>query len=76
MNKSTLVASGIGISFLYNSVVSEESDIGTFFVEGITDPHAFHVVYTRNTNAIIYAERFLKKQAGSNRNVVPNGNHS
>lgn len=71
-----LVASGIGISFLYKSVVSEESDIGTFFVEGITDPHAFHVVYTRNTNAIIYAEQFLKKQAGSNRNVVPNDNHS
>ena len=56
-----LVASGIGISFLYDSVVSEDSDISTFSVTGITDPHAFHVVYTRNTNAKTYAELFLEK---------------
>ena len=54
-----LVASGIGISFLYSSVVSKENDVGTFTVDGITEPHAFHVVYTRNTNARIYAEQFL-----------------
>ena len=54
-----LVASGIGISFLYHSVVSNENDIGTFTVDGITEPHAFHVVYTRNTNARNYAEQFL-----------------
>jgi len=54
-----LVASGIGISFMYQSVVSKESDIGTFTVDGITEPHAFHVVYTRNTNARYYAELFL-----------------
>lgn len=55
-----LVASGIGISFLYHSVVAKEDDIGTFTVDGITDPHPFHVVYTRNTNAKHYAEQFLK----------------
>lgn len=55
-----LVASGIGISFLYHSVVANEDDIGTFTVDGITDPHPFHVVYTRNTNAKHYAEQFLK----------------
>ena len=54
-----LVASGIGISFLYHSVVAKETDIGTFTVDGITEPHAFHVVYTRNTNAKDYAEQFL-----------------
>ena len=54
-----LVASGIGISFLYKSVVNHENDIGTFTVDGITEPHAFHVVYTRNTNAKNYAEQFL-----------------
>ena len=54
-----LVAGGIGISFLYNSVVAEENDIGIFTVAGITDPHAFHVVYTRNTSAKHYAEQFL-----------------
>ena len=58
-----LVAGGIGISFLYRSVVSGEADIGTFHVEGITRPHAFHVVYTRNTNARKYAEQFLGAQA-------------
>ena len=54
-----LVASGIGISFLYHSVVSDEDNIGTFSVDGLTQPHAFHVVYTQNTNAGKYAERFL-----------------
>ena len=54
-----LVSAGIGISFLYHSVVSHEPAIGTFTVAGLTDPHAFHVVYTRNTNARKYAEAFL-----------------
>ena len=57
-----LVAEGIGISFLYHSVVAREDDIGTFTVEGITEPHPFHVVYTRNTNAISYAKQFLSGQ--------------
>lgn len=54
-----LVASGTGISFMYRSVISKESDIGTFSVDGITEPHPFHVVYTRNTNAINYTKQFL-----------------
>ena len=58
-----LVASGIGISFLYDSVVSEEASIGTFRVRGLTEPHAFHVVYTRNTSARGYSEQFLGKSA-------------
>lgn len=57
-----LVAHGIGISFLYHSVVSDEPDIGTFTVDGITEPHAFYVVCTRNTNARNYAEQFLGPQ--------------
>ena len=54
-----LVASGIGVSFLYESVVENENNIGMFTVNGITEPHAFHVVYTRNTNAKNYAKKFL-----------------
>ena len=54
-----LVAVGVGISFLYRSVVADVDDIGTFIVDGITEPHPFHVVYTRNTNAKNYAEQFL-----------------
>ena len=46
-----LVAVGVGISFLYRSVVADADDIGTFTIDGITEPHPFHVVYTRNTNA-------------------------
>lgn len=58
-----LVAGGIGISFLYHAVVSQEEDIGIFYVDGITQPHAFHVVYTRNTNAKHYAQQFLASQS-------------
>lgn len=54
-----LVASGLGISFLYHSVIANDADVATFTVDGITEPHAFHVVYTRNTNARNYAEQFL-----------------
>lgn len=54
-----LVAGGIGVSFLYKSVVADDEEIGTFAVDGLTVPHAFHVVYTRNTNARNYAEQFL-----------------
>ena len=54
-----LVAAGIGISFLYESVVRGEESIGTFAVDGLTEPHAFHVVYTRNTNARRYSEQFF-----------------
>ena len=54
-----LVSSGIGISFLYDSVVAKDDNIGTFTVDGLTQPHAFHVVYTRNTNAKKYSEEFL-----------------
>ncbi len=54
-----LVQSGIGISFLYQSVVIGDPLIGTFKVEPVTNPHPFHVVYTRNTNAKSYSEQFL-----------------
>ena len=57
-----LVAVGVGISFLYRSVVADADDIGTFTIDGITEPHPFHVVYTRNTNARAHAERFLSGQ--------------
>ena len=57
-----LVAGGIGISFLYRSVIANEDDIGTFTVDELTEPHAFHDVYTRGTNAKKYAELFLGTQ--------------
>lgn len=57
-----LVASGIGISFLYNSVIAKENDIATFTVSDLTKPHPFHVVYTRNTSAHLYAKQFLKNK--------------
>ena len=57
-----LVAAGIGISFLYDSVIAKDENIGTFTVDGLTEPHAFHVVYTRNTNAKKHSEVFLAQQ--------------
>ena len=54
-----LVQSGIGISFLYHSVIANDPLIGTFSVKPLTNPHPFHVVYTRNTNAKSYSEQFL-----------------
>jgi DNA-binding transcriptional LysR family regulator len=54
-----LVAENIGISFLYQSVVSGEGGIGTFTVDGITEPHAFHVVYTKKSNGKKYSQDFL-----------------
>ena len=59
-----LVASGIGISFLYRSVVANDDHIGSFTVDGLTEPHAFHVVYTQKTNAKNYARQFLGDTAG------------
>ena len=56
-----LVSAGIGISFLYNSVVDEDRSIGTFSVDSITKPHPFHVVYIRNTNAQKYSKLFLNE---------------
>ena len=58
----TYSITGIGLSFLYHSVVSQDDAIGTFTVDGLTEPHAFHVVYTRNTNAKKYSEQFLSKE--------------
>ena len=57
-----LIAAGIGISFLYDSVVAKDENIGTFTVDSLTAPHAFHVVYTRNTNAKKYSEHFLASE--------------
>jgi len=66
-----LVAAQIGISFLYDSVVAKDEGIGTFTVDGLTEPHAFHVVYTRKTNAKKYSEQFLFHQQsfGGTRNT-------
>ena len=57
-----LVAAGIGISFLYDSVITKDENIGTFTVDDLTEPHAFHVVYIRNTNAKKYSEDFLASE--------------
>jgi hypothetical protein len=43
-------------------VVAKDENIGTFTVDGLTDPHAFHVVYTRNTNAKKYSQQFLASE--------------
>ena len=44
------------------AVISGDSGLATFTVEGITEPHPFHVVFTRGTNAGKYSEQFLSGQ--------------
>lgn len=51
VSNKALIESNIGISFLYEALLANEHNIGTFTVDGITEPHVFHVVCTRNTSA-------------------------
>ncbi len=53
------VKEGIGISFLYHSVVKAESCFETFSVNGIQQEHEFNVVSLKQTAAKKYAEKFL-----------------
>lgn len=54
------VKAGIGISFLYRSVVGEAPDYQQFIVSGITQEHEFNVVSLKQTKAQDYANQFLQ----------------
>ncbi|MCR5099807.1 MAG: hypothetical protein K6B41_00470, partial [Butyrivibrio sp.] len=53
------VLEGLGISFLYKSVIEGVKGIDIFGVEGIGNEHEFNVVSLKNTQAQRYAERFV-----------------
>ncbi len=53
------VKAGLGISFLYTSVVEEEDGIAEFEAKGIGGEHEFNVVSLKNTPAQKYAEKFI-----------------
>ncbi len=59
---SELVRSGLGISFLYQSVLESSNAFGTFQVENITGAHEFNIVYLKNTSARMYADSFFANQ--------------
>lgn len=54
------VAAGLGITFLYQSVVTKKDSFYQFTVEGIRDTHEFNVVSLKNTKGSLYAENFLR----------------
>ncbi|MCR4892943.1 MAG: LysR family transcriptional regulator [Lachnospiraceae bacterium] len=55
------VAEGLGISFLYQSVVDGEDGIETFCVEGVQHEHEFQFVCLKNTPAWKYMEGFMQE---------------
>lgn len=55
----TLVREGCGISFLYESVVRGDAELGRFSCPPLTGTHAFNAVFLKNTDAEVTARRFL-----------------
>lgn len=58
-----LVASGCGVSFLYEAVVKADAQFGHFFCPPLTGVHELNVVFLKNTGASAYARRFLHLEA-------------
>ena len=58
-----LVASGCGVSFLYEAVVKADAQFGHFFCPPLTGVHELNVVALKNTGAGAYARRFLHLEA-------------
>lgn len=58
-----LVASGCGVSFLYEAVVKADAQFGHFFCPPLTGVHELNVVSLKNTGAGAYARRFLHLEA-------------
>ena len=58
-----LVASGCGVSFLYEAVVKADAQFGHFFCPPLTGVHELNVVFLKNTGAGAYARRFLHLEA-------------
>ena len=58
-----LVASGCGVSFLYEAVVKNDPQFGHFFCPPLTGVHELNVVFLKNTGAGVYARRFLHLDA-------------
>lgn len=58
-----LVASGCGVSFLYEAVVKADAQFGHFFCPPLTGVHELNVVFLKNTGAGACARRFLHLEA-------------
>lgn len=57
---SDLVSDGIGISFAYDSVIRDRTDIGTFRVNGFERSHEYNVVWLKESKIPEEGERFLE----------------
>ena len=54
-----LVRQGAGISFLYQAVVQNETELAQFSCPPLTGSHELNVVFLKNTNAAAAAKKFL-----------------
>ena len=54
-----LVRQGAGISFLYQAVVQNETELAQFSCPPLTGSHELNVVFLTNTNAAAAAKKFL-----------------
>jgi len=57
---SDLVSDKIGISFTYDSVIKDRTDIGTFNVKGFELIHEFNIVWLRESKIPEEGEEFLQ----------------
>lgn len=55
------VKEGLGVTFVYRSVIGDDPGFSTFTVDGIQKEHEFNTVSLKNTPALGYAENFLKE---------------
>ncbi len=56
---TALVASGIGISFVYSSVANSQEDISTFTLKNFNFSHQFTCVHLKDTTPSSYIKYFL-----------------
>lgn len=54
-----LILQNIGVSFMYNAVIKDDSSFATFRLENFKHIHEFNIVYLKNTNAEQYVDLFF-----------------
>ncbi len=56
-----MVASSLGISFLYQSVVDADSHIAQFSLDDTVEEHEFNIVWLKHTTALRYVDAFFQE---------------
>lgn len=69
------VAIGLGITFLYHSVIKDRPGFTMFSVDGICGEHEFNVVSLKNTSVHLIVERFLSETESTANTETMSGQH-